>query len=51
MRKAAVTPYLSLVDGVEDLTGNDLQELLSDELESTKHGPFSTVIRHVLAEL
>jgi uncharacterized protein (TIGR02646 family) len=51
MRKAAVTPYLSLVDGAAGFTGNELQDLLSDELESTKQGPFSTVIRHVLTEL
>jgi uncharacterized protein (TIGR02646 family) len=50
MRRAAVAPYLNIVDGVAGFTTNELQELFSEELEATRRGPFSTAIRHVLTE-
>ena len=50
MRRAAVYSYINLTDGAEGLTADDLQQLFSDELQSTQHGPFSTAIRHVLTE-
>lgn len=50
MRRAAVAPYLTLTDGAAGFAADELQQLFSDELQSTKHGPFSTAIRHVLTE-
>lgn len=50
MRKGAVSPYVSLVDGAIDLTVVELQQFFSDELAQAVTSPFYTAIRHVLTE-
>jgi len=51
MRKAAVTPYLSMVDGAAgEFSPQELQEYFSDELAVAVASPFFTAIRHVLTE-
>jgi len=50
MRKAAISTYVSLVDGDVALSVNELQEFFSDELSQAMTQPFFTAIRHVLTE-
>lgn len=50
MRKAAVSLYVSLVDGDIDLPAVELQQFFSDELAQAVTSPFYTAIRHVLTE-
>jgi uncharacterized protein (TIGR02646 family) len=50
MRKAAVSPYLTLVDGCVEFSVAELQDFLKEELDLAGTLPFSTAIRHVLTE-
>ena len=50
IRKAAVSPYVYLVDGAHGLLIQELQEYFTDELSHAVASPFYTAIRHVLTE-
>jgi uncharacterized protein (TIGR02646 family) len=51
MRKAALSTYVSLVDGVIEFSVGELQEFFSRELSEAAAQPFFTAIRHVLTQL
>jgi uncharacterized protein (TIGR02646 family) len=50
MRKAALSTYVSLVDGDVAFSVNELQEFFSEELSQAVTQPFFTAIRHILTE-
>lgn len=50
MRKAAVSAYVTLVDGCREFSLAELQDFLREELELAAALPFSAAIRHVLTE-
>ena len=50
MRKAAVSPYVSMIDDAEGFSANDLRQLFVEELIAAASLPFFTAIRHVLTE-
>jgi uncharacterized protein (TIGR02646 family) len=51
MRKAVLAGYVAMVDGCEDFSVNDLNELFAEELTRAMTQPFFTAIRHVLTQL
>lgn len=50
MRKAAVSAYVSFVDGCVDFSTVELHDFFRDELAAAAALPFFTAIRHVLTE-
>jgi uncharacterized protein (TIGR02646 family) len=50
MRRAALTGYVSMVDGCSAFTAQELRELFQHELQEAELLPFSTAIRHTLTE-
>ena len=50
MRKAAVSPYIALVDSDDGFSVDELRQFFSDELSQAVAQPFYTAIRHVLTE-
>ena len=51
MRKAAVSAYVSFVDGCVGFSTAELHDFFRDELATAAALPFFTAIRHVLTEL
>lgn len=49
MRRTVVSPYVSMVDGV-DFSAEELKEFFAEELRNAADLPFFTAIRHVLTE-
>lgn len=54
MRREAIRPHQKTVEDLmaiaEELSPDDLQEFLQDEIQSIAHLPFSTAIRHTLSK-
>jgi uncharacterized protein (TIGR02646 family) len=50
MRKAAVSAYVSFVDGCVGFSAAELHDFFTDELAAAAALPFFTAIRHVLTE-
>ena len=51
MRKAAVSAYVSFVDGCVGFSAAELHDFFRDELAAAAALPFFTAIRHVLTEV
>jgi uncharacterized protein (TIGR02646 family) len=51
MRKAAVSAYVSFVDGCVGFSAGELHDFFRDELAAAATLPFFTAIRHVLTEV
>jgi hypothetical protein len=49
MRRTVVSPYVSMVDGV-NFSAQELKEFFAEELRNAADLPFFTAIRHVLTE-